>query len=137
MNEFIVWNKDLKHFLGKSGKLQDRCTMRSDGVVSINDDYSVHNYIGKTDINSKKIYADSSIVEIKLYESDSLSYHNPVFNGYFKYNTEKLQYEIIRLDSDKSNEKSNYPFGSMPKIEHIKIIDTIQENKLGLIKCTT
>ena len=128
MNEFIVWDKKIKMFWEQ----KDIITM-SRKIIKLFDeewfhvddeDFTYHNYIGKTDINNKKIYADCSIVEF-FYPSNHIL---EVFNkeiGVFKYDKERLQYLIYGNDGERYDIKG---------LKNIKIIDTIQENKLGLIK---
>ena len=81
------------------------------------------NDTGLKDINGKSIYADSSIVEFKNIGSN--------YNGYFTFDIVKLCYKIIVLDI--KSVRKEFIFNSN-NIENIKIIDTIQQNKLGLIK---
>ncbi len=77
-------------------------------------------YVGIDDIDSKKIYADSSIIE--MYRGlDS-------FIGYYTYNKNKVHYEFIIIDGCDNDSFGNIIGSSL------KIIDTIQENKLGLVK---
>lgn len=88
------------------------------------------NYIGKKDIEGKKIYANYSIVEFD-YSGDP---YTVKIQGYFYFNTDALFYEIrgVNYKNNKS-EKLEYCINEH-KISNLKIIDTIQENKLGLIK---
>ena len=81
------------------------------------------NDTGLKDINGKSIYADSSIVEFKNIGSN--------YTGYFTFDLVKLCYKIIVLDI--KSVRKEFIFNSN-NIENIKIIDTIQQNKLGLIK---
>lgn len=76
------------------------------------------------DINGKSIYADSSIVEFK----NSQLWNK--YNGIFFYNKERLCYQIRIIDGVRNSEIIPYDRYS----SDFKIIDTIQENKLGLIK---
>ncbi len=76
-------------------------------------------YIGKKDINDEKIYADSSIVE--------LEYMTDKYKGTISYNNDFCCYQIILMDTDDKVSINDF-------VSNIKIIDTIQENKLGLIK---
>ena len=76
-------------------------------------------HIGKKDISDKKIYADCSIVE---FEDVHLNLHK----GYFQYSNTSLKY-FIRLLCGATVDYDFYRYGNF------KIIDTIQENKLGLI----
>jgi len=88
---------------------------------------------GIKDINNKSIYAESSIVELLVHrESANINDYREFAvskRGYFKYNKELLCYEIVGIS----------PFGehynlSLNEVSNFEIIDTIQENKLGLIK---
>ena len=125
MNEFIVWDKEEKEFIREFASevyepLND---------LLANDSYDFLLYIGKTDINNKKIYADSSIVEFEFVDEKLQNSHH-VF-GYFYFNKTELKYwlKILKCDTLK--------YGHIgfvnSRFNHIKIIDTIQENKLGLL----
>lgn len=147
MNEFIVWDEDNQQFSTFDELMSDEwCVSELDENGQIFFKYSncaeddwEHEYvemntklfygIGKTDINGKKIYADSSIVEFD-YETMGKKYN---MIGYFKYNNKKLSYDIISLNKLLDIELFTYPCEAWK----FKIIDTVQENKLGLIKCTT
>ena len=150
MNEFIVWDKELE-FFGESNKYLINCN--GDLFFDNNDKYLYNqtdklvacNYIGLKDINNNKIYADCSIVEFDFeYKStqpkrleNGLS-QSTVYSqiqktklkGWFEYNNEELRYEINILN-DSDFICLWYQIGDM---RNLKIIDTIQENKLGLIK---
>jgi len=138
MNEFIVWdsveNRELKVnefavskdgniVLLKEGKIYD--VRVSEGR------YSLYNYIGKTDVEGNKIYVDSSIVEFVL----SGSRKNFKATGYFYFFNGDLSYEFKCLAID--GKKLEVPRTDINWRDAygktIKIIDTIQENKLGLI----
>ena len=69
MNEFIVWNKDSKVFIrGNDFKINHKGNLVD--FMGLKANSKKHfNYIGKTDINGKKIYADSSIVEFCVYDN--------------------------------------------------------------------
>ena len=96
-------------------------------------------YIGLKDIEDNKIYADSSIVEFELkdfcpcevMEMDCECEIYTKCRGYFNFNYTQLAYDIILFNSEKIKITYNRRFYD---IKNIKIIDTIQENKLGLIK---
>lgn len=81
------------------------------------------NDIGLKDINGKSIYADSSIVEFDYYIKEQF------FKGigYITYNKNLCCYCICTF---------NKLLTTIAETEFLnfKIIDTIQENKLGLIK---
>ena len=82
------------------------------------------NDIGLKDINGKSIYIDSSICKVNYFSSsDWISDY-----CYFSFDTENLRY-IVHLINEKEivDYESSY-------FDCFEIIDTIQENKLGLIK---
>ena len=93
-------------------------------------------YIGKKDINDKKIYSDCSIVEFEYpkYEVGTTVQdgHNKHV-GYFKFNENTLSYMIYMQNKDGSEYRWHFA-DIFSDIKNIKIIDTIQKNKLGLIK---
>lgn len=92
--------------------------------------YDSFDYIGLNDINNNKIYADCSIVEFELIINPVC--RTVVLNrkGVFKYDKDLCAYIIECIDEDRILIFST----SFKHIKNIKIIDTIQENKLGLIK---
>lgn len=110
---------------------EEKCT-RTD-IRYIREDET--KYIGKKHIEGNKIYADSSIVEFEI----RLRTCTLPIIGYFQWNNRLLNYQIIVLD-DKGDDGKVYGGKIIPystyssEIFDIKIIDTIQENKLGLIK---
>lgn len=129
MNEFIVWDEEKKAFnknevwmdrFGAFYTLPELSYSETKGKFWDRHSMKTFNYIGKTDINENKIYADCSIVEIEygLYST------RRTIVGYFSYNSSFCRYDFI-------GNESNFNF---TLINSIKIIDTIQENKLGLIK---
>lgn len=80
--------------------------------------------IGLKDINGKSIYIDSSICKVNYFSSsDWISDY-----CYFSFDTENLR-SIVHLINEKEivDYESSY-------FDCFEIIDTIQENKLGLIK---
>jgi len=79
--------------------------------------------IGLKDINGKSIYADCSIVEF----NNSQLWNKHI--GIFFYNKDKLCYQIKIINGNRNNEIIPYD----RYCSDFKIIDTIQENKLGLI----
>jgi hypothetical protein len=85
--------------------------------------YDSFDYIGLNDINNNKIYADSSIVEFTA----SGSHGYTQLKGYFHFLKEDLKYII------KTFTHGSFDFNKQ-LYKNFKIIDTIQENKLGLIK---
>jgi hypothetical protein len=134
MNEFTVWNKSRKEFIEEKylnmyassadGKYFFDCSdpyEYSDTLYSENS-YEIFNYIGLTDIDCKKIYVDCSIVE--FLESDGSVYAK----GYFVYDDKLLSYKVFDLDDNVFYKYSDFIAFKT------KVIDTIQENKLGFIK---
>lgn len=136
MNDFIVWDDVEKKFIypkelhGKlsvcydfyNGDLFFGCNGSVDGLSK--DEFIFLEDIGLKDINGKSIYADCSIVEFEWGQDR----HNII--GYFTFNQEYLSYEIIMLNTQKGKSMCYAPHNCF----NFKIIDTIQENKLGLIK---
>ena len=133
-NEFVVWdNKDNK-FVSKN-------ELRYFNIFKVLFDkpqprWSLCFYIGKTDIDNKKIYADSSIVELK--KTERIPYRRneheiDILTGYFTYSETELRYKLIVYKTS----LQKYSYGDLDfndrKMSELKIIDTIQENKLGLL----
>lgn len=84
--------------------------------------------IGLKDINGKSIYADCSIIEYMIH-----GVHEFIkLWGVVTYDENNCCY-VIKV---KNQDNYTYPVGNICSITkfNIKIIDTIQENKLGLIK---
>ena len=131
MNEFIVWNKRSKAFIrGNDFKINHKGVLVDFMGLRVNSK-SFFNYIGKKDINDKKIYAESSIIEFEWRESLKLDLMpTEHVKGYFYYNKNTLSYRLIPLNV--GSERTEYC--DLNKVSNIKIIDSIQENKLGLIK---
>jgi len=142
MNEFIVWDKERKRFMGDGevifsdyGDLKITVSPNSQDYVgdSTHDYYDesrwcLYSYIGKTDDTPEqnKIYADCSIVEFERG-------HN-TFYAYFEFNKKYLRYDIciFAYNNIKDAEITKTDFFCWSD-ERFKIIDTIQENKLGLL----
>jgi len=137
MNEFIVWDKKYLKFLEDDFVLFNGMIYRDtrDFENDINsNDLEILRHIGKTDINNKKIFADSSIVEFNFLpfgETETVTY-----KGFVKYNQDRFRFEIeVISHCDKDGDNYIFDLGKcIDRITNIKIIDTIQENKLGLIK---
>jgi len=70
-------------------------------------------FIGKTDIEGEKIYADSSIVE---FATNDLGWQK----GYFTYNENGLNYQF--------NSKDGALLTDWMEIRSLKVIGTLQEN---------
>lgn len=147
MNEFIIWDGKYKLFLDENfiDTLQDNGIDYEDDDLYYGDeyyplctmdfimgsDYEPHKdrlsklfYIGLNDINNNKIYADCSIVEFQWVNG----FGNIQTDwGVFKYDLDYLQYLIYEENEDINK-------SSIKEVFNIKIIDTVQQNKLGLIK---
>lgn len=140
MKEFIVWDDFAKEFYDNKNSFYEndsnnKCVLLNGRVeIFVDEEYDSSVFypykekdkliplwdIGLKDTNRKSIYADCSIVE--MYRGlDS-------FVGYYTYNKNKAHYEFIILHGCDNDSFGNIIGGSL------KIIDTIQENKLGLIK---
>lgn len=118
MNEFLIWDMEIN-------KPVVVATIEDYIDVNFKDRCKAFRDIGLKDINGKSIYADSSIVEFKF--GTGGEYHK--MTGYFSYNNQTLRYEI----KDVNKREAIYLWSGYIEKE-IKIIDSIQENKLGLIK---
>lgn len=126
MSEFIVWDNKYKGFLNEN------ISLLPDGISTIphfdinnvtTKRFETFNFIGKKDSNKNKIYADCSIIEF--------NFENKKLIGYFHFEKKSLAYDIRVLNNN------IYSIGYAHfnnKIKKLKIIDTIQENKLELIK---
>lgn len=140
MNDFIVWysnniNKDKFSIEFTLQELisQDHLDYISDSPLLVNYKIdSINDGIGLKDINGKSIYADSSIVEFDyLVDIENEFFQKRI--GIFYFEKTFLAYHISFLTGTnrKGGNADNYnAFG----MKNFKIIDTIQENKLGLIK---
>ena len=129
MHEFIVWDKEKKEFLkdvrvDMNGDLYPMDDMAEENFSIDCNKITAHQYIGKTDINDNKIYADCSIVEIGFSWQES----KDRAKGFFQYDKAGLCYVIWDIA------KNDYIDFDLTKMQYMEIIDTIQENKLGLIK---
>lgn len=125
MNDFISQEKQYEiinqvlEFLDSDKPINDISEYLEDEIRNINKN---HKDIGLKDINGKSIYADSSIVKIEY-----LTKQWNKATGYFKYISSELGY-CFQIGKTISIPIHKLIF------KNIEIIDTIQENKLGLIK---
>lgn len=120
MNEFIVWDEENGQFVDET-----ECIFK-DGTLYKNDfhyidqvscDFSMFWSIGKTDIEGKKIYAESSIFEfVKTKE-----YKLVQLKGFFKYDDFDMAYKIFTSDGEILKMSIN--------IRDIRIVGTLQEYK--------
>ena len=128
MKECIVWyssdvneNKFSEEFTLEQLIKQDHLDYISDSKMLKNYKVdSINSGVGLKDINGKSIYADSSIVEFE--------HKDKKLQGFFRYSKMRLSYVIEDLYNDMGEMVYD---GSQ---NNFKTIDTIQENKLGLIK---
>lgn len=117
MNEFLIWDMEIN-------KPVVVATIEDYIDVNFKDRCKAFRDIGLKDINGKSIYADSSIVEFQWING----FGNVQTDwGVFKYDIDYLQYLIYEENEDINK-------SSIKDVLNIKIIDTIQQNKLGLIK---
>ena len=136
MKEFIVWYSNGTDKFSKEFTLDDLISqLHYDEICDspLLKDYKVIEIcqsVGLEDISNNKIYADCSIVEFELIINPVC--RTVVLNrkGVFKYDKDLCAYIIECIDEDRILIFST----SFKHIKSIKIIDTIQENKLGLIK---
>lgn len=135
MQEFIVWDDIKREF---TNNVTCFMSFNEDGTINSYNGFGetkYFQYIGKKDTEGNKIYADSSIVEF-IYQGEQIPVHGARVHhtislvGFFTYDNEEARYEVDILNN---SEYVCLNFDSL-KFKDIKIIDTIQENKLGLIK---
>ena len=123
MNEFIVWDKFNEVFYKRENfKTLKLFFSMIFSCIDGDNGLTYHNYIEKTDIEGNKIYADSSVVKIAY----GLRSTRRVITGYFTYNKNSFKYDFIFLNGVAF--ELNLIIAS-----NFKIIDNLQENKLGLI----
>ena len=138
MNDFIVWYSDennqnmfseeftLEQLISRNhlDEISDSPLLKNFKVDSIN------NGIGLKDRNGKNIYADCSIVELD-YSVGLWQYKKAI--GVFFWDNERLKYRLNIIEKNNAYGKVIWNFEPREN-KNFKIIDTIQENKLGLIK---
>ena len=135
MKDIIVFDEDENKFVELEEYCADDGFLDEDSPINEKVSSFLEHYfgcetflpLGLKDINDKKIYADSSIVKFKWVEE---------YIGYFTYNTDSVRYEIIILK--RPTEIKGAMFNTFDydqyAMKDFKVIDTIQENKLGLLK---
>jgi len=120
MNEFIVWDNEKEKFV----ELTHNAVLTIDNKLIACSRQEIFNYIGKTDIEGNKIYADSSIVEFCFFTDDGDG--NMIFNGkhiaYFSFDEVELVYFL------EDNSGVGYEFDNT-EMKNFKIIGTLQKNK--------
>ena len=129
--EFVVWDKPNSKFvedkrlrlnsLGELYYFDDDETFASEKELDM-DKFSICWDIGKTDINNKKIYADCSVVEFEYRDNTPIETFKKD-TGYFYFDKDLLSFMI----------KTKRGIYTVKGLENLMIIDTIQENKLGLV----
>ena len=123
MHRYIEWNNlDKKFQEPKCG-----CGLTINELFNTFDNtenFSIFKYIGKVDIDNNFIFERSSIVEIGFSWQNS----EDRIKGYFVYDNSCLKYVIWDIN------KNDFIDFDITKMQYFKIIDTVQENKLGLIK---
>lgn len=126
-NKFISWDEKTKKFY-EFGLFDTDNYYLLDHSINL-DINTAHNNtftsIGKKDINNKEIYVDSSIVEFQMIIGEDVE----KVQAHFYYDDDDMAYGIDILSGDVSS--GRYSFHDMIGIE---VIDSLQENKLGLIK---
>ena len=136
MNEFIVYSESLEEFsrhvdLNKDNCIRFKNEYWNDMNLLCNKHNTIHNYIGIKDINNNKIYADSSIVEFEISIIESPTPQSTKHTGIIVYSSKELGYIFIEItDSGEIKNRGRFPI--MYIVNKCEIIDTIQENKLGL-----
>ena len=126
-----VFDNDTNKFIDSTKCiLVDGTLYRNDEMYrkNISEDLSMYNDLGLRDINDELIYSECSIVQFEF------EFYN-IIRGYFQFNKRSLSYDIVFLDKYEDYVSINYGNETYSRnIKDFKIIDTIQENKLGLIK---
>lgn len=133
MNEFIAWNNGTNGFR----PMVDGAFI-SGGKINPCYNHEIFAYIGKTDIEGNKIYAESSIVQVKITYDYGETFD--ILKGWFRWNSEGLNYELIVPvnHNNNLNPREKYNYSKLHyKMCGLKIIDTLQENKLGLFNENT
>lgn len=131
-NKFIVWDKFHKNFI------ED---LYFDKAISINEaleeneDYSFHQYL-LDDTTGNKIYVNCSIISFVYRPIGEIKTARDC--GFIFFCEKDFMYKInILTKSDKNGNNFIFNLGSSLNkmyMKEIKVIDTIQENKLGLMK---
>lgn len=136
MEKFIVWDNKEKEFIVDK---HEQYALTSNGTLvydnysfekcnNNNERFKAFRSILKQDINGQEIYADCSIVEFEL--DKTFGEISKLQKGYFSYNNDYLCYDWVDLTNNRKVRLGLH----FNQLKNIKIIDTIQENKLGLIK---
>ncbi len=133
MNEFILWDKERFRYCNTTKSTEqigdfiywETIRLNPNYLKSCaNGQYPTFEYIKKDDIEGNKIYADCSIVE---FDYKTIS-HSEKRICIFTYDDYTSRY-WLRYAGD----VGTFEFDT-ERCKNIKIIDTVQENKLKLIK---
>lgn len=134
MNEFIVYN-DKNDFIGNEHIREDgrwsfvlnNEGLERSGTISpaLDEKLYRHRFIGKTDIDGKKIYADCSVVEFDDY-SLITGVKKDAFRATFTYSKKHLGYifKLIKQGDEFINDEMLY---YKDKVKNLKVIGTLQE----------
>lgn len=148
MKDFIVYDNEKKDFITDPNDDRYINTLLDRNGKMVCNQYCVHEF-GEDleyyeegrftvyehlldDVEGNKIYADSSIVEFNL----STRQGELTFRGHYSSCESSLGYIIKPFDDSFLKKFGVLAFGNVwfNEINNIRIIDTIQENKLGLIR---
>lgn len=126
MNEFIVWDKACRCFIDEHMVcLYGNGSLAYKGGGYINDG-EICQYIGKTDIKSKKIFSDSSI--IKVHDKKSIFYDDICKVSYCK---NICAYRLYSIDFEDCNNEAIKPDYNK---RYYEIVGTLQEDNLSEFK---
>jgi hypothetical protein len=132
MNEFIVWDKTKHKFIDEYNVLIDGSgtnvhNFNRDSSVRFNRDdkneLEICNYIGKTDTEGNKIYADCSIVEYLITYTDDCKAE--IKRGIFTFNKYTSSFYI---QNEAKQELATNGFW-IKRASNFKVIGTLQEDK--------
>lgn len=122
MNEFIVWDNDTNKFVDDIDTVRYSWSSNFREIIeAVENHHSIFPYIGKKDINGKKIYTDSSIVKFdKIFAGGGNRIAQ--LKGCFFYSKEDLRYRI-------RTEHSGIIDYDYKMIKNLKVIGTLQQDK--------
>ena len=131
MCEAAVWDSNARYF-----HLDGEVRFIIETKMPVGKDSTIHQYIGLKDIDDKKIYADSSIISFIYKPIGESGTCKDI--GFIFFCKKDFMFKInILTRSDKNGDNYIFNLGNCLNnmyMKEIKIIDTIQENKLNLIK---
>jgi len=144
MNEFIVWHEDLECFIDETQCIfKDGTLFKNDEmyIKQVSEDMTMFWETGKTDIEGKKIYADSSIVEfmVSSCEECKIVASFTFCNDFLRYAFKIISFNGKEMKDDNRDDLSNwYEIKWNDKKEmlysndvhyNFKITGTLQEEK--------